>query len=122
MLTHLEAYEIGLIAWAALLAIAGSQGLISAFLEDPEPRESEPRAARGSWGAFSLVVILIVLELLWAVLFVAELLRVDNVSAGALAGYGALLCFTLAAAFIVYRRAFISNETLFQERDEEVPW
>jgi hypothetical protein len=114
MLTHLEAYEIMLVAWVALLAIVGIQGLISVYLEDPRPGQ---RPSRESWGAFALIVFLSLLDLLWAVLLVKGFF--DGASAGTLSAYGILLCFTLALAFIVYRRTFVPDETLIQERDEE---
>lgn len=121
MLTHLEAYEVGLVAWVALLAIWGLQGLISAYLEDPKPTaEAERRAANESWSHLLLIVVLVLLEILWAVLFVRGIFA--GASASTLALYGFLMAFTLAAALIVYRRAFVPHETLLQQRDDAVLW
>ena len=120
MLTHLEAYEIGLVAGVTLLAVWGLQGLIAAYVEDPKPTEAERRSANEPWSAFLLIVALITLEIFWAVLFVRGIF--DGASAKTLALYGALLFFTLATALIIYRRAFVQDETLIQERDEGVPW
>lgn len=120
MLTHLEAYEIGLVAWVALLAVWGLQGLIAAYVEDPRPTVAERRPVKESWSALLLILALIALEIFWAILFVRGIFA--GASAKTLALYGALLAFTLAAALIVYRRAFVPDETLLQERDEEAPW
>ncbi len=120
MLTHLEAYEIGLVAWVALLAVWGLQGLIAAYVEDPKPTAAERRPVNESWSALLVILALIGLEIFWAVLFVRGIF--EGASSNTLALYGVLLTFTLAAALIVYRRAFVPDETLLQERDEGVPW
>ncbi len=120
MPTPLEDYEIGLIAWIALLAIGGIQGLISAYIEGEELRTAERRPARESWGAVLLIAVLTLLEFVWITLFVQGLF--GGATASTLAIYGALLFFSLVALLLVYRRAFVPDEVLMQERDDGVPW
>lgn len=113
---YLEAYEIGLVGWVALLAVWGLQGLIAAYVEDPKPTMAGHRPVNESWSALVVILALIVLEIFWAVLFVRGIF--EGASANTLALYGALLSLTLATALIVYRRAFVPDETLLQERDD----
>ncbi len=120
MPTHLEAYEIGLITWVGLLLVTGVQGLISVYVEGQELRPLEHKPAREPWEAVLLVAAFTLLELLWAGGFIRGLFSVRAMSE--LAVYGALLSFTLAASLLVYRRAFVADESLVQERDDGIPW
>lgn len=120
LVSHLEAYELGLIAWVAVLGIFAIQGIISVWLEGQELKANELSSPSESIGALLLTALLAVLELVWAVQFVRSLYGGAPPTIVAL--YAALLSFTLAAILLVYRRAFVSTETIVQARDDHIPW
>jgi len=117
---HLKAYEIGLVAWSFLLALFGLQGLITVFLEgeELEPRAGEER--EGSRWAVALLVGLLALEVTLAVLFARGLY--SGARAETLALYGGGIFLALAAMLVVYRRAFVEDEVIAQEREDGFPW
>jgi len=119
--THLEAYEIALIAWVTVLAVFGLQGLISVWLEgreleaDKPKRASEPLAAVVAMGALALAEVFLAARLVRA-------LHVAPEPAGTLALYASLGAFILAVMLIIYRRYFIDDEVIVGEREDGVPW
>lgn len=117
---HLEAYQIALIVWGFVLLLFGVQGLLAVWLEGRELVPGEARPAREPWGAVGSMVVLLGLELFFAVRFVGDL--VLNPAPEPLALWGALLFFGLAAMLVIYRKYFISDEVIVQERDDGVPW
>lgn len=117
---HLESYEIGLVAWIFLLALFGIQGLISVWLEGKELKLGREKRPSESPIAVIAIGILTVAELVLAVSFIQSLQA--NGSPKALAIYAALIFFSLAAQLCLYRRYFIADEVIAQERDDELPW
>jgi len=117
---HLEAYEIALIVWLAVLAVYGLQGLISVYLEGRELELEGGHQARASWGSLLLLLGLLAFQIFDAAEFVTSFL--GGASSQTLAVYAALGFFGLAAMLVVYRRAFISDEAIAQEREDDVPW
>ena len=117
---HLKAYEIGLVAWTFLLALFGLQGLITVFLEGEELEPHEGKEREGSLGAIALLAGLLALEVALAVLFARGLYT--GAQAKTLALYGGGIFLALAAMLIVYRRAFVKDEVIAQEREDDFPW
>lgn len=118
--SHLEAYEIGLVAWVVLLSLFAIQGMISVWLEGRELKVGKPTRASEPIAALLLAVLLALLEFIWIVQFVRGLY--GGAPPAMIAIYAALLSFTLAILLLIYRRAFLSAETILQERDDHVPW
>lgn len=116
---HLDAYQIGLIAWAFLLALYGIQGLLSAWQEGQElvpgrrERPKEPLwallAAAGLTGFIFYLAIRFILEL-------------GEAPPRRLALDAGLLFLALAAMLVLYRKYFVPDEAVEQERDDGVPW
>lgn len=117
---HLESYEIALIIWSFLFGLLGLQGLISIYLEG-EVDEASIRPARPApWGVLMLMAVLTAANVGMAWIFIQELYQgADPSNLGQLA---ALLAFLLAALVGFYRRYFIDNVMIAQERDDDVPW
>ncbi|MBI3659628.1 hypothetical protein HY230_04055 [Candidatus Acetothermia bacterium] len=118
--SHLEAYELGLVAWIIVLGIFAIQGFISVRLEGRELIPGHFVPARESTISVVFTALLTVLELVWAVQFIASLY--EGARPAVVATYGALLAFTLAAILLVYRQSFVSAETIVQEREDHIPW
>jgi hypothetical protein len=117
---HLKAYEIGLVAWTFLLGLFGVQGLITVFLEGEvvEPHEGEER--EGSPWAVLLMAGLWAAEVVFSVLFARGLY--GGARSEVLALYSGAIFLALAAMLIVYRRCFIKDEVVAQEREDDFPW
>lgn len=118
---HLKAYQIGLVAWTFLLALFGVQGLITVFLEGEavQPHEGEERE-EGSRGAVLLLAMLLAVELAFSVLFARGLY--GGAPPEILALYGGGIFLALAAMLICYRRFFVKDEVIAQEREDDFPW
>lgn len=118
---HLEAYQVALIAWGFVLLLYGLQGLISVWLEGQELRlgQKGERASESLW-AVAAILLLLGLLAFFAVRFVNGL-RVGTTPA-ALAFDASMLFFGLAAMLVLYRRFFIADEVIVQDRDEETLW
>lgn len=119
---HLDAYQIGLLAWAFLLALYGVQGALSVWLEgrelhvEPGEQRGDPRAPLWSLlAALGLTGFVLV----WAFKFAAELATAPSRQ---LALDSGLLFVALAAMLALYRRHFLRDEVLAQDRDDGVPW
>lgn len=119
---HLDAYEIGLIAWGFLLALYGLQGILSVWLEGRElvPGRSrrEARPESPLW-VLSIALGLTAFVLVWAVRFIQELPTAPSRQLALDAG---LLFLGLAAMLVLYRKYFLADEIVAQERDDGVPW
>lgn len=117
---HLAEYQIGLLAWILVLAVYGVIGLVSVWLEgvEPVPEVVEPRAGPGALVAlalFSLAALVASVVFIWQVVL-------GKGTVSTLGASGALWMWSLAVAVAVYRRYFVSQEIIQQDRDEEVPW
>ncbi|MFN4218422.1 MAG: cytochrome C [Candidatus Bipolaricaulia bacterium] len=117
---HLESYQIALIVWGFVIALYGVQGLLSVWLEGQQLRPGEKGSAREPLGAAVAIAFLTGLVLFFAVRFVQSLRQQPDPQRLAL--YGALLFFGLAAMLVVYRKYFIGDEVITQDRDDGVPW
>ncbi|MFQ6116688.1 MAG: hypothetical protein ACE5LQ_00320 [Candidatus Bipolaricaulia bacterium] len=117
---HLKAYEIGLVAWTFLMALFGIQGLITVFLEgkELEPHEGEERG--GSPWAVLLFAGLFLVDVAFSLLFMRGLF--GGARAETLALYSGVIFLALAAMLIVYRRFFVKDEVIAQEREDDFPW
>lgn len=116
---HLDSYQIALIVWGFVLALYGLQGLLSVWLEGAaQPGEKSP--APEPLGAVAAIAILAGIEIFLAVRFVQSLQHQPEPQR--LAFYGALLFFGLAAMLVLYRKYFIGDEVITQDRDDGVPW
>ena len=117
---HLEAYEIALIIWSVLLGLLGLQGLISIYLEGEVEEVGVYAAPKPSWGIVALMAALTG-GVVWAAgAFIQQ--GVGGETANALGPLAALMAFLLAALVGLYRRYFINDEVVAQERDDGVPW
>jgi len=117
---HLESYEIALIIWSFLFGLLGLQGLISIYLEG-EVEESGVRPAKAP--PLSVVALMAVLTaanvwMAWA--FIRQLYQ--GTPPTSLGRTAALLMFLLAALVGLYRRYFIDDVVVAQDRDDDVPW
>lgn len=117
---HLESYQIALIVWGFVLALYGVQGLLSVWLEGQQLRPGEKSSAREPLGAVIAIAVVAGLVLFFAVQFVRSLQHQPDPQRLAL--YGALLFFGLAAMLVLYRKYFIGDEVVTQDRDDGVPW
>jgi uncharacterized membrane protein (DUF4010 family) len=120
IVAHLEAYEIALIIWSFLFGLLGLQGLISIYLEgetdEPGVRPVQP----APWGVMIFMAALTAANVATAWLFVQQLYQ--GASPSSLGQLAALLAFLLAALVGLYRRYFIDDVVISQERDDDVPW
>ena len=116
---HLEAYEIALIIWSVLLGLLGLQGLISIYLEGEVEEVGVYAPSTPSW---KLIILMAVLTggVVWTA--VAFVQRALNASADGLGTLATLMVFLLAALVGLYRRYFIADEVIAQQRDDGVPW
>lgn len=117
---HLEAYEIALVIWSFLFGLLGLQGLISIYLEGEteQPGTHPPRPAPAA--VIALMAGLAAANVWVAWVFVAQLFQGGEPVS--LARWAALMALTLAALVGLYRRYFIADEVLAQDRDDGVPW
>lgn len=117
---HLTAVEIGLVAWTFLLALFGAQGLITVFLEGAgvEPHEGQER--EGSPWAVAILVGLLALEIAFSALFAVGL--TSGALSEVLALDSGIVFLALTAMLIIYRRYFIKDEVIAQEREDDFPW
>jgi len=117
---HLESYEIALIIWSFLFGLLGLQGLISIYLEG-EVEEPGVRPAKATpWGIIGLMGLLTAANVWAAWEFVHQLYQ--GAPAATLGRTAALLVFLLAALIGLYRRYFIDDVVIAQDRDDDVPW
>lgn len=117
---HLAEYQIGLLAWILVLAVYGAIGLVSVWLEgtEPEPEVVEPRSGPGALVAltvFALSALVANAVFIWQVIL-------GKGTVSTLGASAVLWMWSLAAAVAVYRRYFVSQEIIQQDRDEEIPW
>jgi len=118
--THLDSYQIALIAWGFLLALYGVQGVLSVWLEGRELRLNAHRERpREPLWVFVVVLGLTALEFFLAVRFVMGL---PTAPARQLALDSGLLFLVLAAMLVLYRKYFVEDEVVAGERDDGVPW
>ncbi len=117
---HLKAYQIGLVAWTFLLALFGIQGLITVYLEGQATEPHRGEAREGSPWAVLLLAMLLAVELAFSVLFARGLY--GGAPSELLALYGGAIFFALAAMLIVYRRCFVRDEVIAEEREDDFPW
>lgn len=118
---HLTEYQIGLLAWVLVLAVYGVVGLASVWLEgeEPVPQRVEPRPGTGAVIALTVFALA---TLAGSVFFIRQVVRADSGPMLALGLSGAFWMWSLAMVLAVYRRYFVPNETIEQDRDEELPW
>jgi len=117
---HLESYQIALIVWGFVLALYGVQGVLSVWLEGQQLQPGEKKAAPEPLPAVAAITVLAGAEIALAVQFVQNLRHGPNPHALALDG--ALLFLGLAAMLVLYRKYFLSDEVITQDRDDGVPW
>lgn len=117
---HLTEYQIGLLAWILVLAVYGAIGLISVWLEgvEPVPEVAEPRPGPGAVLALTLFSLA---TLVASVMFIRQVV-LGTGAVSTLGVSGALWMWSLAVAVAVYRRYFVAQEIIQQDRDEEIPW
>ena len=120
IVSHLESYEIALIIWSSLFILLGFQGLVSLYLEGEAEEVGVRPAKSASWGVMALMALLTVANVGTAWLFVRELYQ--GTAPSSLGQLAALLAFLLAALVGLYRRYFIDDEVIAQERDDDLPW
>ncbi len=117
--THLDAYQIALIAWGFLLALYGVQGVLSVWLEGrelvPGPTERPPEPVWSLIAALGLAA----LVMAWAIKFMGELATAPPRQLALDAG---VLFLGLALMLVLYRRYFITHEAVTQDRDDGIPW
>lgn len=116
---HLEAYEIALIIWSALLGLLGLQGLISIYLEGEVEEVGVYAPSTPPWKLIALIAVLSGGVVWTAVAFIQRVVNGTDDGLGALA---TLMAFLLAALVGLYRRFFIADEVIAQQRDDGVPW
>lgn len=117
---HLESYQIALIVWGFVLALYGVQGLLSVWLEGQQLQPGERGSAREPWWAVAAIAVLAGAEIALAVQFIQNLQRQSDPQQLALDG--ALLFVGLATMLVLYRKYFIADEVIIQDRDDGVPW
>ncbi|HED03235.1 MAG TPA: hypothetical protein ENI60_00465 [Candidatus Fraserbacteria bacterium] len=117
---HLESYEIALVIWSFLFILLGLQGLISVYL-DGEVEQVEVRPAKPApWPVVWFMLLLTAANVGTAWEFAQQLFH--GASPSSLGQLAALLLFILAALIGLYRRYFIADVVVAQERDDGVPW
>lgn len=117
---HLESYQIALIVWGFVLALYGVQGLLSVWLEGQQLRPAEKNPAREPLGAVVVMALVAGVVLFFAVQFIQGLRYQPDPQRLALDG--AVLFFGLAAMLVLYRKYFLGEEVVTQDRDDGVPW
>jgi hypothetical protein len=118
--THLDAYQIALIAWGFVLALYGVQGVLSVWLEGRELKlKGQGERPREPLWVLVVILALTALELLLAVRFV---LGLPTAPARQLALDAGLLFMVLAVMLVLYRKYYVADEVMAQERDDGVPW
>lgn len=120
IVAHLESYEIALIIWSFLLGILGLQGLISIYLEGEIDEPGVRPATQAPWGVLVLMAVLSAANVGTAWIFVQQLYA--GAAPSSLGQLAALLAFLLAALVGLYRRYFIDDVVVAQERDDDLPW
>lgn len=115
----LDELEIGLVAWAAALAIYGLQGLISVASEGEELHVG--RSAPRLTGPLSLAILAFGLLLL-ADAVVLAIGIASNWRAEVIGVFAGLGCLDLAALLVFYKEGFIGDEACLDEIDDDVPW
>ena len=117
--THLEAYQIALIAWGFLLGLYGVQGVLSVWLEGRElaPGSTE-RPQEPLWSLLAALS-LAALVIAWGIKFAGELATAPPRQLALDAG---VLFVGLASMLVVYRRYFVTDEAVAQDRDDGIPW
>jgi hypothetical protein len=117
---HLEAYEIALIIWSFLFGLLGLQGFVSIYLEGEVDEPRVQPAPGAPWRVVAFMVLLTAANVWLAWQFVQGLFQgVPNTS---LARTAALILIVLAALIGLYRRYFIDDVVIAQDRDDGVPW
>ena len=117
---HLTEYQIGLLAWVLVLAVYGVVGLLSVWLEgaEPVPGRHDPQPGTGAMvglAASALAALAGMGVFVWRV--------VRGTGPGWELGLsGTFWMWSLALVLAVYRRYFVSDEIIEQDRDEEIPW
>ena len=115
----LSELEIGLAAWAFVLGIFGTQGLISILLEGAElrPGQTAPRLTRLlTWAILGLAAVLLVLAfLLGGAILTGQPVSVVGLTAGA-------GCLVLALLLVAYKEAFVGDEARLDTRKDGIPW
>jgi hypothetical protein len=115
----LSELEIGLAAWAFVLGIFGTQGLISIFLEGAELRPGVT-ASRLTGALTGAIVLLAALLLVLALLLGGAILSGQPLSVvGLTAGAG---CLVLALLLVAYKEAFVGDEARLDTRKDGIPW
>jgi hypothetical protein len=120
IVAHLESYEIALIIWSFLLGLLGLQGLISIYLEGEVEEPSVRPVPPASWGVVLLMAVLTAANVGAVWVFIQQLYQ--GAAPSTLGQLAALLAFLLAALVGFYRRNFIDDVVIAQERDDDVPW
>jgi hypothetical protein len=117
---HLSEYQIGLLAWILVLAVYGVIGLVSVWLEgaEPVPELVEPRPGPGAVVALTVFSLA---TLVASAVFIRQVV-LGTGAVSTLGASGALWMWSLAIAVAVYRRYFVAQEIIQQDRDEEIPW
>ena len=117
---HLDAYEIAMIAWILLFAIVGIQGFLSMFIEGETETPGHQKKARAPFLIVLVMLGIFGIDIYLVVRFVQELY--GSASAEILARIASLMAFSLALLFALYRRYFIDDVVISQERDDDIPW
>lgn len=117
---HLESYEIALIIWSFLFLLLGLQGLISIYLEGETNFARRIKAHGGSWWTVLITVVLTAGVVWFSWQFVYGLFNGGTPEGlSQLAGLVALL---LAVLVGIYRKSFVDDVVVEQERTDDVPW
>lgn len=116
---HLDAYQIGLIAWGFLLALYGIQGLLSVWQEGQELVPGRRERPKEPLWALLAAAALVALIFYLAIRFISELADAPPRQLALDAG---LLFLSLAAMLVLYRKYFVGDEAVLQDRDDGVPW
>lgn len=117
---HMEAYEVVLVIWSFLFALLGLQGLISIYLEGEVEEVGVHPVPQASWIVMTLLAGITVANVWSAWAFFQQLFQEG--SPYTLGRLAALMAFTLAALVGLYRRFFIPDKVVAQQRDDGVPW
>jgi hypothetical protein len=118
--SHLDSYEIALIAWVLLFAVVGIQGFLSMFIEGDTESPGHAKKKRAPILIVDLMIVIVGIDIYLAWSFVQQLY--GPASPHILAQIASLMAFSLAALFTLYRRYFIDDVVISQERDDEIPW
>ncbi|MGI9146122.1 MAG: hypothetical protein ACR2IK_06200 [Chloroflexota bacterium] len=115
----LSELDIGLAAWAFVLAVFGAQGMVSILLEGQKLRLGTT-PARLTWPltwavVFSAAVLLVLSCILGGAILTGQSVAV----VGATAGAG---CLVLAFLLVAYKEAFVGDEARLDSRKDGIPW